>query len=80
METGWAREARGPERRSSGPAGLHKGINFFFRVSWIPPMVSSFLCQNIREYRQKLKKNQWYPGHKIKKYARDMLKSSFGNI
>ena len=34
---------RRPEPRTKGPAGRPKSFNFFYWVSWIPPMVQIFL-------------------------------------
>ena len=34
---------RRPEPRTKGPAGRLKSCNFFYSVSWIPPMVQIFL-------------------------------------
>ena len=39
-----------PPLRPSGPARRLRGFNLFFcQVSWIPPKVFNFSCQNIRE-------------------------------
>ena len=51
-----------------GPSGVPERFQFFLcQVSWIPPKVFNFSCQNIREYQWNHQKYQWNPGHKIKK-------------
>jgi len=67
------RWARGPKRSTKrgaevrGSSGGLRGFNFFCQVSWIPPKVFNFSCENIREYHWNHQKYQWIPGHKIKK-------------
>ena len=67
---GWFHETRQKNKLKllGHPAGPREVSIFFCLVSWIPTKVFNFLLpKNIREYPWNHQKNQWNPGHKIKK-------------